>query len=133
MAENKKIHTDTFFFYIGLGLLPLAVIVLLLLRNSDLLNSGLFFCVIKEKTGICCPGCGGTRAMMELVKGNFAGCFYNHPAILFGIAEYFFFMLFYSVRTFVIKTEKEINLNYFIAAFFIVVAVQWIYKLVIGY
>ena len=53
--------------------------------NVDLLE-----CKLKEVTGIPCPGCGGTRAVKSLLKGNIlSSLYYNafvvYVAIMYGI------------------------------------------------
>lgn len=35
-------------------------------------------CIIKELTGITCPGCGMTRAYISLLRFDFAGAFRYH-------------------------------------------------------
>lgn len=41
----------------------------------------IFNCPIKFFTGVCCPGCGMTRAAFSLLKGDFGGAFHYHPAV----------------------------------------------------
>lgn len=36
-------------------------------------------CVVRRCTGGYCPGCGGTRAVLALVKGDVAGSWAAHP------------------------------------------------------
>lgn len=36
-------------------------------------------CIIKEKLGILCPACGGTRFVIELANFNFLNAFKLHP------------------------------------------------------
>lgn len=42
----------------------------------------LFRCVLKEKFGIYCPGCGGSRALLSLLRGDFVSSFYFYPAMI---------------------------------------------------
>lgn len=37
------------------------------------------FCLFKTITGIGCPGCGMTRAFLELAEGNFIAAFHLNP------------------------------------------------------
>jgi len=39
-----------------------------------------FSCGFKQFTGFPCPGCGLTRAMIDLLHGNFARSFQTNPA-----------------------------------------------------
>jgi hypothetical protein len=41
------------------------------------------FCPFKALTGIPCPGCGMTRALLSLAKGDFQGAFHFNPFSFF--------------------------------------------------
>ncbi len=41
-------------------------------------------CPIRALTGVSCPGCGMTRAVVSLLQLDFKGAFYYHPMV-FGI------------------------------------------------
>ncbi len=36
-------------------------------------------CVVKQLTGLSCPGCGMSRALISALKLDFASAFYYHP------------------------------------------------------
>lgn len=38
-------------------------------------------CPTRFFTGICCPGCGMTRAVIHLAKGDIKGAIYYHPLV----------------------------------------------------
>jgi hypothetical protein len=40
-------------------------------------------CVFQELTGLYCPGCGGTRALKALLKGDVITSILYHPLILY--------------------------------------------------
>ena len=40
-------------------------------------------CLILSLTGWYCPGCGGTRAFLALIKGDIAASLRYHPAVLY--------------------------------------------------
>lgn len=42
-----------------------------------------FPCLFHLATGYYCPGCGGTRAIMTLLHGQFLRSFLYHPAVLY--------------------------------------------------
>ena len=52
-------------------------------------------CMIRNVTGYPCPGCGMTRAHIEVLKLNFKKAFYYHPLFIFPsiihISKYYFF------------------------------------------
>jgi len=40
-------------------------------------------CLLHEFTGLYCPGCGGTRAFVALIHGQFLKSVYYHPLVLY--------------------------------------------------
>ena len=42
-------------------------------------------CLFQELTGLYCPGCGGTRAVKALLKGDVITSFLYHPLIIYVI------------------------------------------------
>jgi hypothetical protein len=62
-------------------------------------------CPILAMTGIPCPGCGLTRATMELIHGDFVSSFHTHA-----FAPIFLFALFLMVVTLVLPNSQRINL-----------------------
>ena len=50
------------------------------------------FCVIYRFTGYLCPGCGGTRALMALLRGHVWESFLYHPLVIYGVGMYVIFM-----------------------------------------
>lgn len=43
-------------------------------------------CAFFLKTGFYCPGCGGTRGLYSLSRGDLAGAFFYYPALIYFIA-----------------------------------------------
>lgn len=40
-------------------------------------------CIFHEWTGLYCPGCGGTRAVKALLRGEVLVSFFYHPLVLY--------------------------------------------------
>jgi len=40
-------------------------------------------CILHHFTGFYCPGCGGTRAFVALIHGQFLKSFYYHPLVFY--------------------------------------------------
>lgn len=38
-------------------------------------------CMFHRVTGLYCPGCGGTRAVLAFLRGNFVASFCYHPLV----------------------------------------------------
>ena len=70
---------DDILYYVGLALLVTAGLVIFAINIVDIELPG---CIVHRLTGIYCPGCGGTRAIMYMVKGQFIQSLYHHPAVL---------------------------------------------------
>lgn len=50
-------------------------------------------CLFHFLTGAYCPGCGGTRAVKALLRGDVLRSVYYHPLVLYGAVLYFWFMV----------------------------------------
>jgi Protein of unknown function (DUF2752) len=53
---------------------------------SSWLGSALPVCPLRSLTGVACPACGGTRALLALVRGDLAGAMAWNPFVILGIA-----------------------------------------------
>jgi hypothetical protein len=62
-------------------------------------------CPILAATGIPCPGCGLTRASMQLMRGDFVGSIRTHA-----FAPIFLFAMFVMVITLVLPEPRRIKL-----------------------
>ncbi len=82
-------------------------------------------CLFKKVFGIECPGCGFQRSIIALLKGNIAESFTNYPA-LFVIIAFFIFLI---VEKKVSFTFSTLITQVGIAAIFITILANYIYKL----
>ena len=64
-------------------------------------------CVFYRSTGLICPGCGGTRAVISLLKLDFISAIKYNVAVPFGAFVY----LYYNIRG-IIEAKRE-NWEYF--------------------
>lgn len=49
-------------------------------------------CLFHLISGYYCPGCGGTRAVRALLRGQFLQSFFYHPFVPYAAAVYIYFM-----------------------------------------
>ncbi len=96
-------------------------------------NFRIFQCKFRTVTGLPCPGCGGTHAVVSLIKGHILESFKYHAGILYLVLAYAHFMVLYLVRTHVTKSidQKPIKIRYYAYGFIIVTLLQWVVKLVL--
>lgn len=50
-------------------------------------------CRLKAMTGISCPGCGGTRALISLAKGDILSSLYYNAFAMYGAVVYGMFFI----------------------------------------
>ena len=74
---------------IGAGVILLLCIIKVL--HIDILH--IIRCSFHALTGLYCPGCGGTRAVVYLFKGDILRSFRFHPFVLYCICFYILFMV----------------------------------------
>lgn len=62
-------------------------------------------CVVKNYTGLDCPGCGGQRAIDSIIKGEFKEAFYYNQLIYFyiSIIGYIYVLV---IETYVLKNRE---------------------------
>ncbi len=87
-------NIDGILYKIGLISAILAVSVMIVLHVFHI-NIGIFSypCLFHYITGYYCPGCGGTRAVKELVHGNLPASIKYHPLVVYGLLIYTWYML----------------------------------------
>ena len=77
---------------IGISILVFVVWVLSLFTPFSLKNI-VPPCMLHQLTGLYCPGCGGTRAVMALIKGRCLSSFFYHPVVLYSFLLAAYFMI----------------------------------------
>lgn len=50
-------------------------------------------CIFRRVTGMYCPGCGGTRAVVELLKGNILRSLWYHPVVVYTAGLYGWYLI----------------------------------------
>ena len=105
--------------YLLFALFLCVVIATLLIKiyDIDLVKIIPAHCILYDNYGFYCTGCGGTRACMALIHGNYIESIRYYPAIIYlvGLFIYYFVMN-------IICLAK--NMNILIA----IILIQWIVK-----
>jgi chromate transport protein ChrA len=93
-----------------------------------LYNSGLP-CVFHSLTGLYCPGCGGTRAVLSLLKGDLRMSVQYHPLVPYTV---FIIMLEIILRAVYKRSDRPVDhkkrVRIFILAGAAIVVVNWLFK-----
>ena len=89
----------------------LLLLVLFIKATNIQLSKYLFPCVLHSLTGLYCPGCGGTRAVYWLLKGNVAYSLHYHSIVLYGAVLYVWYMLSNTVQ-YVSRGRITIGMKY---------------------
>lgn len=63
--------------------------VIMKINVSDIIGPCMFHAI----TGLYCPGCGGTRAVISFIKCDFIRSFYYHPVVPYAGFMYILFMI----------------------------------------
>lgn len=93
-------------------------------------KSGFFpICLFRFLTGFTCPGCGTTRAMHQILHGNFLTAFTLNPLFLLAIPFLLFALVRYSVIVLRggVPRQNALPAAYIYALFFIVLSF-WIFR-----
>ncbi|RDU23601.1 DUF2752 domain-containing protein [Anaerosacchariphilus polymeriproducens] len=105
-SENKGL-------YITGWILFVIVLIAFLLGEvfSISLSSITAPCLIHSLFGLYCPGCGGTRAVMSLMKGEILQSFIYHPVVPYTAAIYMIYMVTNTIQL-VSKGKIKIGMKY---------------------
>lgn len=97
MTKNKKINFYT------LNALGVTGVICFLLLFVIFPRTSLAECWFYRYTGWYCPACGGTRAVLALMKGQLFHSFCYHPLVLYSLVCYLF-ILGQAWKHFILKT-----------------------------
>lgn len=131
-SKNRLGYRDELYYQLGLVALGICIATVLLyfITGINVLNIN-YPCLFNKYTHLCCPGCGGTRAIRALLHGKILMSLYDYPPLLYGLVVYAVFM----VRCFLyvhfgVKKSRDGAVNIHLIIFAALIIVQWIVKLV---
>lgn len=92
--KNSNYSEEKTLYIIGIiGIFCILIFLLFLkIYNINIFNINVP-CKLLEKTGYYCPGCGGTRAVKALIKGDIIGSIKYHPVVIYIFVVYSLFMI----------------------------------------
>ncbi|MBO5371552.1 MAG: DUF2752 domain-containing protein [Lachnospiraceae bacterium] len=95
--RQKKLENQLYIVGICMPVVILAA-VFVYKRFADFFAHFYIPCLFYNITGLYCPGCGGTRAVLSLVQGEILLSFFYHPLVLYTIIVYLWFMISHTIE-----------------------------------
>jgi hypothetical protein len=91
---KKEPEQDNFFYYAGWCCIAIILIYLFLrfVLHIDLIRL-MPLCSFYTSTGFYCPGCGGTRAVLALFRGEILKSLFYHPVVPYAAVVSGWFMI----------------------------------------
>lgn len=136
MIKNKPLgEIDDIFYKLGIAALAAMAVgaLLYVCFGINILYDVKVPCAFKKVTGLYCPGCGGTRAVRQLLKGHLWQSFIDYPPVIYGVVVYGEFM----VRCFLRKhfdgnfgPNEDGKILPFLYVGIALMLVQWVAKLI---
>ena len=112
---------------LGIGF---AAVLLYLFSGINVLNLR-YPCIFNKVTHLCCPGCGGTRAMRAMLRGEILKSLYDYPPLIYAVAVYIVFMVRCTLYLlFGIRKSPDGTIVRFVYVFIGLMFAQWIVKVV---
>lgn len=108
MTEKRKQRESCRIWWLLLGLLVVIALCLLYSVGGILVTDYLPPCYFHKITGFSCPGCGCTRAVGALIKGNLWESLCYNPIILYAIVCYFLYYV-SGIIVYIDNRRKEKN------------------------
>ena len=90
-------------------------------------------CDFLSKTGLYCPGCGGTRAVKSLLRGDLIRSFLFHPFVPYSAIMYIVFMLYVFLKKHFKLFKKVSPVESVICISVGVLLLQWIVKVILQF
>jgi len=113
--------------------------IIMLADYIEKLYSVLPGCMLYRLTGFYCPACGGTRAFVAFLRGEFVKSFYYHSIVditalfvLYKLAHFLTFLVLQRMtpgeRVNSLQTKTDISLKRYLIVALVFTIIQWIFK-----
>ncbi|MBR6159824.1 MAG: DUF2752 domain-containing protein [Lachnospiraceae bacterium] len=131
-CKRRLGNTDEIMYELGLVALGIGLAAVLLYFITGFSVLGIKYpCIFNKVTHLCCPGCGGTRALRALLKGKILMSIYDYPPLIYAVIVYVVFMIKSTLfKFFGIGKPGNGAVVKHLYVFIALILVQWIVKLV---
>lgn len=136
MRPSLSKRNEKILYWILLGILAFGTVIFLVVKYTGY-SIELPMCVLLRLTGLYCPGCGGTRAFLLLLRGHFLASMYYHPVVFYGTAVASWYLFSHTVE-YLSKGRYAIGMRYCDIYLYVALAlilINWVAKnlfLIIG-
>lgn len=125
---------EQLFYKLGKILLVIIAVVVAALWITDFGIIGwLPECGFFATTGLYCPGCGGTRAVKALLRGDFVRSFLYHPFVVYFVVGYVVFMVYEFCKKHFKIFHKAFPIEIVIYIGVGVLLLQWVVKVILQF
>ena len=127
--ENEQL-----FYKIGKVCFVIGIIAVIVLRITDFKIVGILpECAFFSTTGLYCPGCGGTRAVKSLLRGDLIRSFLYHPFVTYCLISYLAFMVYEFIKKHYKIFKKVFPIEIVLYVGVGVLLLQWIIKVILQF
>ncbi len=110
MKKKRDFRQEKSLYEAGVLLLLMSILLVATNRILDV-NFILPPCLFHSWTGYYCPGCGGTRAVKALLRGDIISSLFYHPVVLYGAVLYSWYMISHTIE-YLSKGKIRISMPY---------------------
>ena len=129
MHPSLSKKDEKILYWILLGILACGTEIFFIVKYTGY-SIELTMCVLLRLTGLYCPGCGGTRAFLLLLRGHFLASMYYHPVVFYGAAIIIWYLFSHTIE-YLSKGKYAIGMRYrdiYLYAALVLILINWIVK-----
>ena len=124
-----KVKTLDDYMYISLSIVFTLVAIATFIYLYFFGDISIFSCAIYDHFGIYCPGCGCTRAFLELIHLNIFKSIYYNPAVFYALAMSLLFIITQTIdRIFKFKKHIMPYTNAYLYIGIVILFLNWIVR-----
>ena len=91
--DRRVLSTEEALYRAGVAIIPVGILLGYVALRWIIPNLPDAECTVHMLFGVYCPGCGGTRAVIALLHGQFLKSVWYHPFVMYTILIYMWFMI----------------------------------------
>ena len=90
--QEKDTEEMLYFIMCIITIPSILTFVLYLVFAEHLMHDGMTGCLLQDAFHLYCPGCGGTRAIRSLARGDIIRALYYHAPAVYAVFMYLLFL-----------------------------------------